>query len=147
MNIKVAFATVIAAFIHSILYGQSESYSVKKAWFSTDKYEEFSPVPYKNGIAYCTDRAVTRIKSYSNDDNKGFFKIYFIDSVNSSQQTPKLFSKRLNSNFNDGPVTFNSKGDTIYFSRNLIVEGKVSEISSSRNKLGLFYSVFDGTDW
>lgn len=147
MNIRVAFTTIIAAFIHSLLTGQPETYSVKKAWFSTDRYEEFSPVCYKNGIAYCTNRVLTRIKSYSNEDNKGFIKIYFVDSVATVQKTPGVFSKRLNTNFNDGPVTFSSKGDTIYYSRNLIVDGKVSEISSTRNKLGIFYSVFDGTDW
>ena len=60
---------------------------------------------------------------------------------------PKALSKKLNSKFNDGPVTFNSKGDTIYFSRNIIIEGKLSEISSVRNKLGIFYAVFDDEDW
>ena len=38
-------------------------------------------------------------------------------------------------------------GDTICYSRNLEVEGKFDEISYSRNKLGLFYAVFDGKEW
>ncbi len=147
MNIKLTFAIITAAFIHSLLSGQSETYSVKKAWFSTDKYDEFSPVRYKQGIVFCTNKPSTKIMGYSTEDNKGFVKIDFTDSVNTLQQAPRLFSKKLSSKFNDGPVTFNSRGDTIYFSRNIIIEGKVSEISSQRNKLGLFYSVFDGSDW
>ena len=42
-------------------------------------------------------------------------------------QSAKAFSKKLNTKFNDGPVTFNSKGDTIYYSRNIIIDGKLSE--------------------
>ena len=147
MNFKLTFAFIAAAFIHSLLSGQSETYSVKKAWFSSDRYDEFSPVCYKNGIVFCTNKPSTSIMNYSTEDNKGFVKIDFIDSVKTSQQASRLFSKKLNTKFNDGPVTFNSRGDTIYFSRNIIVDGKISEISSLRNKLGIFYSVFDGADW
>ncbi len=147
MNIKLALAIIAAAFIHSLLSGQSETYSVKKAWFSTDKYDEFSPVCYKNGIVFCTNRPSTKIMSYSTEGNKGFVKINFVDSVGFTQQAPKFFSKKLNTKFNDGPVTFSRKGDTIYYSRNIIVDGKLSDISSLRNKLGIFYSVFDGNDW
>jgi outer membrane protein OmpA-like peptidoglycan-associated protein len=160
MNFKISVVVLFAAVIQLNLLGQSETYflqtkvlgqwetySVKKASFSTDKYDEFSPVCYKNGIVYCTNRPTTRVLNYSTEGNKGFIKINFIDSVNISMQSPKFFSKKLNTKFNDGPVTFNSKGDTIYFSRNSIIDGKLSEISSVRNKLGIFYATFDGDDW
>ena len=65
----------------------------------------------------------------------------------SYSQNVRLFSKSLKTKFNDGPVTFSSKGDTIYYSRNIIVDGKLSELSSVRNKLGIFYAVFDGEEW
>jgi outer membrane protein OmpA-like peptidoglycan-associated protein len=58
-----------------------------------------------------------------------------------------LLSDNLKTHYNDGPATFNSKGDTICYSRNLEVEGKFDEISYTRNKLGLFYAVFDGKEW
>jgi outer membrane protein OmpA-like peptidoglycan-associated protein len=147
MNIKLTFTLVVAAFIHTLLSAQSETYTVKKAWFSTDKYDEFSPVGFKSGIVFCTNKPSTKIMGYSTEDNKGFVKINFIDSAGTPQPTARLFSKKLSTKFNDGPVTFNSKGDTIYYSRNIIVDGKVSDISSLRNKLGIYYSVFDGSDW
>lgn len=147
MRLKLALAIILAASGHSLLSGQSETYSVKKAWFSTDKYDEFSPVCYKDGIVFCSNRAATKIMNYTNKDNKGFFKILFIDTTGSSSQSLRFFSKKLNTRFNDGPVTFNSKEDTIYYSRNIIVDGKLSEISGIRNRLGVFSAVNDGSDW
>ncbi len=67
--------------------------------------------------------------------------------LDSYLQGPGLFSKKLTTKLNDGPVTFNSRGDTMYFSRNILIDGKKSELSSVRNKLGIFYAVYDGTDW
>jgi outer membrane protein OmpA-like peptidoglycan-associated protein len=58
-----------------------------------------------------------------------------------------LFSKNLTTILNDGPVTFNSLRDTIYFSRNQDVSGKLSEISGPRNKLGIFSAVLVAGQW
>lgn len=135
-------------FLHTKVVGQGETYSVKKASFSTEKYDEFSPVFYKNCIVFCTNRPSTKVLSYSTEQNKGLIKIDVFDSVGQGMPpTVRLFSKQLSTKLNDGPVTFNSKGDTIFFSRNITVEGKPSELSSIRNKLGIFYAVFDGDDW
>ena len=147
MNFKLAIAVLLALLLHPMLFGQPETYSVKKAFFSTDKYDEFSPVCFKNGVVFCTNRPATKILNYANEDNKGFLKINYIDSATGTMQSSKALSKKLNTKFNDGPVTFNSGGDTIYYSRNIIIDGKLSEISSVRNKLGIFYAVFDGSDW
>ena len=59
----------------------------------------------------------------------------------------KLFSKSLRTKVNDGPVTFNVRGDTIYYARNIRIDGSAREISSVRNRLGIFYAVFDGKNW
>jgi flagellar motor protein MotB len=147
MNFKPAIALFSGLFLNGLLFGQTETYVVEKAFFSTDKYDEFSPVAYKNGIVYCSNRSATRVMGYSTEDGKGFFKLYFADTVPGSLQGPKFLSKKLNSKFNDGPATFNGRGDTIFFSRNLINDGKFSEISSTRNKLGIFYAVDDGSEW
>ncbi len=148
MNFKSVVAVLLAALFHLEASGQSETYIVNKTPFSTDKYDEFSPVCYKNGIVYCTNRANTKVFNYSNEQNQGFIKIYFTDSTsNGSWLNGRLFSKTLTSRFNDGPVTFNSKGDTIYYSRNILTDGKLSELSSVRNKLGIFYAIFDGKEW
>jgi outer membrane protein OmpA-like peptidoglycan-associated protein len=161
MNFKLAVVVLFTALIHSCLFGQSETYflktkvegqpetySVKKASFSTDKYDEFSPVSYKNSIVFCSNRPLTKLLNYSTEQNKGLIKINAFDSVGEGNSPAvRVFSKYLNTKLNDGPVTFNSKGDTIYFSRNISIDGKLSELSSVRNKLGIFFAVFDGQEW
>ena len=128
--------------------GQSLTYSVTKAPFSSDRYDEFSPVYYKNGIVFTTNRPSFKFSSYSSEQNRGLLKIYYIDTTGEVKwESAKLFSKDLRTKFNDGPVTFNSKYDTIYFSRNLEVEGKLENLSTVRNKLGIFYAVLVGDEW
>ncbi|MBG0858981.1 MAG: OmpA family protein [Bacteroidales bacterium] len=58
-----------------------------------------------------------------------------------------LFSKDLRTRLNDGPATFTRSGDTVYFSRNLNIEGRLSTLSGIRNKLGLFYAIYRGEKW
>jgi outer membrane protein OmpA-like peptidoglycan-associated protein len=126
---------------------QQETYTVKKAPFSSDKYDEYSPVFYKNGIVFCTN-SNSGISNYSNSKNEGLFKFVYIDTVGGTAgRRPKLFSKDLTTKFNDGPVTFSSRGDTIYYSRNLEVKGKLGELSGGRNKLGIFSAVKSGNKW
>ena len=85
---------------------------------------------------------------YSSSKGEATFNIEFIDTTKKvTWQKTKSFSKSLNTPYNDGPATFNRTGDTIYYSRNLLVQGKFSELSSGRNKLGIFYAVLEGKKW
>ncbi len=147
MILNRAVAIFITAVFPALIFAQTETYSVGKAYFSTDKYDEFAPVCYKNGVVYCSNKPMNKLLGYSNEDNKGFFKILFADTIPGESQGSRFLSKKLNSKLNDGPVTFSIHRDTVYFSRNLMVDGKIEEVSSSRNKLGIFYAVLDGDDW
>ncbi|HEX7494425.1 MAG TPA: PKD domain-containing protein, partial [Bacteroidales bacterium] len=140
-------SVIMVAFLSQIILGQSETYSVKKASFSSDKYDEFSPVYYKNGIVFCSNRNLS-LSNRSTSQNKGLFKIYYIDTTGKADwESTKLFSKNLTTILNDGPVTFNSLRDTVYFSRNQDVSSKLSDISNPRNKLGIFSAVLIGGQW
>jgi outer membrane protein OmpA-like peptidoglycan-associated protein len=138
---------ILLASLSKITSGQSETYIVKKAFFSSDKYDEFSPVYYKNGIVFSSNR-ITGLSVHSTSQNKGLFKIYYIDTAGKSDsKRPKLFSKNLTTILNDGPVTFNKTQDTIYYSRNQDIKSKLSVISSPRNKLGIFSAVMIAGQW
>lgn len=148
MNFKLAIILAFSIFFNVSLYSQSDTYVVTRTTFSSDRYDEFSPSYYNNGLVFCTNRNPNQIKKYTDSQNKGFFKIFYIDTTaNVNWVDAKLFSKRLTSKLNDGPATFSANGVTVYFSRNIIADGKVSEISSQRNTLGIFYSTFDGLSW
>src|ERR1035437_9760539 len=94
--------------VPQIILGQTETYTIKKASFSSDQYDEFSPVFYKNGIVFCSNRNVG-LSFHSTSQNKGLFKIYYVDTTEKAGwENAKLFSKNLTTILNDGPVTFNS---------------------------------------
>jgi len=127
--------------------GQTKTYTINKASFSSDKYDEFSPVFYKNGIVFSSNRNIG-LSFHSTSQNKGLFKIYYVDTTGKTDwENAKLFSKNLTTILNDGPVTFNSSRDTIYYSRNQNVTSKLGDISSSRNKLGIFTAVLIAGQW
>lgn len=140
-------AVILVTLLSQIVFGQPDTYSVKKASFSSDKYDEFSPVFYNNGIVFSSNRN-SGLSNHSTSQNKGLFKIYYIDTTHKADwESTKLFSKNLTSILNDGPVTFNRLNDTIYFSRNQNVIGKLSDISTPRNKLGIFSAVIVDGQW
>jgi len=147
MNYKLSVFTLVAVLFQTSLSGQSETYTVKKAPLSSDKYDEFAPVFYKKGIVFSTNRNLNLI-NYSTVNDKGLYKINYIDTTGKViWQNARLLSKELTSRLNDGPVAFNTRHDTVYFSRNIDVSSKINEISNPRNKLGIFSSTWDGTKW
>ncbi len=144
-NLIITFLTTLL--LTTASYGQLKTYDVEKAKLSSNKYDEFAPVFYRNGLVFCTNRN-EGIKTYSDDNDKSPFKINYIDLDKKLYwNDAALFSKELTSRLNDGPVSFNRSGDTLYFSRNLIVDGRISDIGGARNKLGVFSAVLSNGKW
>ena len=78
----------------------------------------------------------------------GLSKIYFVERNNDSKwEKPRLFSKNLKTHVNDGPVSFNNKFDTIFYSRNIKIEPGLSDMTGGRNNLGIFYAVLKDNKW
>lgn len=146
MTRKLVLLILILSFT-KISLGQSETYIVRRASFSSDKYDEFSPVYYKNGIVFCSNRNLG-LSNHTTSQNKGLFKICYIDTTaKTGWENARLFSKNLTTIMNDGPVSFSTLKDTIYYSRNHDVTSKLSDISSSRNKLGIFSATLVAGEW
>jgi len=129
------------------ILSSTETYTIKKTSFSSDNFAEFSPVYYKDKLVFCTDRN-KGVSNYSTSDNAKFFNIYYVDTLEvGKKKKVKPFAKELNTKLNDGPVSFNAAGDTIFFSRNIIVDGSLSKLSSTQNKLGIFSAVLENGHW
>ncbi len=123
-------------------------YTVTKALFSSDRFDEFSPVYYDNGIVFCSNRKSGGLAQYTDAQGRPSFNIFYVDTtqeVTSRSSVP--FSNNISSRFNDGPVTFNRAGDIIYFSRNLRIDGNLRELTVPSNKLGIFFAVKIGGEW
>lgn len=141
-------AALLLFLFSSISFGQTENYLIRKASFSSEKYDEFSPVFYKKGVVFCSNKNTGLLSGYSTSNNKAFFKINYIDTAGNPQwQQSRLLPGDVNSHFNNGPATFNPAGDTIYFSRNLIIDGSYRDVTGPGNKLGLFFAVLKNGEW
>ena len=141
MKVRTSVSVFVLILAQCIVSAQQSPYSIRKTAFSTDGYDEFAPVFYRNGLVFCSDRGQA-----VNSQGKAVVKMFYADTASANSKS-RPFSKYLKSKLNDGPATFNRAGDTIYFSRNLVVEGNFKLLSTYRNKLGLFYSASEGKGW
>jgi hypothetical protein len=134
-------------FADSGTFAQSQEFVVKPVSFSSRIFDEFSPVFYKDGIVFCSNQNDNSLVSYNDDQNR-LFKIFFVRKRGSSGwNKPRLLSKEIKTSFNDGPATFNEKGDIMYFSRNNSVTSSLKNISDTSNKLGIYSAEFANGSW
>jgi hypothetical protein len=148
MNIIKVFLILKILVLSQFAVGQMPTYTINLAPFSSEMYDEFSPAYFKKGIVFCSNRPTNSLFQYLDSQNRAFYKIFYVDTSSKViWPKAKLFSKDLTSRLNDGPMTFDKNFDTIYFTRNLIVDGKITELSTTRNKIGVFSSVMVDGKW
>lgn len=106
---------------------------------------DFSPAYYQNGIVY-----VSQHKSGPVDEKSGqtFFELFYSElDPNGVPQKPQNFSLELNSQFHEGPVTFNRKGDRIFFTRSN-TKGGISKADKKGRVVLKIYEADRGVyDW
>lgn len=140
------FVFFVSLCLCSGLMAQKDNYLVVKAPFSSGTSDDFSPSWYRGGVVFCSNMGSGTFSGFATKDNKPFFKLYYADTSRNNKES-RLIPGDVNSHFNNGPATFSPHGDTMYFSRNLIVEGSFKEVTGPENKLGLFYAVLKNGTW
>ena len=106
---------VVAMLIHFNMLAQTKSYDISLAPFSTLTNDEFSPVYFKNGMVFCSNKKNNSLITYE-DNQKKLFNIFYVAKKGKSRWgSADLLAKELTTNYNDGPATFTGTGDTIYF--------------------------------
>lgn len=106
---------------------------------------EFSPVLYENGLVY-----VSRNKNGIIDENTGktFFELFYSElDPNGIPTRAQKFSNELNSQLHEGPVTFNRKGNKIYFTRSNIRKGLSRADKKGRVGLKIYEAERGDFDW
>ncbi len=109
---------------------------------------DFSPTFYEDGIVFIstnnaglkkrTDEklklpAMSILRSRRNDDG--------------SLTTPEPFAKELSSLYHEGPVCFDRTAETIFFSRNAIIGGRVKIAKDDIQKMRIYSSKKEGDVW
>ncbi len=106
---------------------------------------EFSPVLYENGLVY-----VSRNKNGLIDENTGktFFELFYSElDPNGIPTRAQKFSNELNSQLHEGPVTFNRKGNKIYFTRSNLSKGLSRADKKGRVGLKIYEAERGDFDW
>lgn len=110
---------------------------------------EFAPTFYKDGIVFLSDREVEGTKAEKDKEiDKNTFSIFqSIRKDDGLLGDPIPFSLNLVSAVHEGPLTFNSTGDMVYFSRNNIEEGKKIPGEDGIVKMQILSAAKSGSDW
>lgn len=115
------------------LRASGKLYQVENREELNTKHDEFGGIYYKDGVVFVTSQEESSFKKEYNNwaetSGKNFTEMYFATATELEEGTYKYkygksekFSKKLSSRFHDGPATFNSDGNEIYFTRNNMEE-------------------------
>ncbi|MCO6478685.1 MAG: PD40 domain-containing protein [Phaeodactylibacter sp.] len=107
---------------------------------------EFSPVFYGNGMVFVSSRR----KEGPIDGQIGetFFELFYSElDPNGIPLKPEPFSLRINSQFHEGPVSFNRDGDMMYFTRNNLMQGVQKADSKGRVGMKIYQASQGQFDW
>ncbi|NUO01715.1 MAG: OmpA family protein [Saprospiraceae bacterium] len=106
---------------------------------------EFSPALYLNGMVY-----VSRYNSGPVDEKtqETFYELFYSElDPNGMPMKPQNFSMEINSQLHEGPVSFNRKGDRMYFTRSNSRQG-VSRADKKGKVVLKIYEAHKGEfDW
>ncbi len=122
----------------------SAKYSIQSSSLNSGQ-SNFSPVWYKEGIAFTSDRNA-KAKNYA-WTGRPFLEMYYSKgNLESGFANPTPIGE-INGIYHDGPATFSSKGDTMYFTRNNYVKKKVQKSSEDVVDLKIYRVIKKDTSW
>ena len=122
----------------------SAKYTIQSSTLNTGQ-SNFSPVWYKDGIAFVSDRN-SKAKTYEWTGTPFLEMYYSKGNLDKGFSSPTPLAG-VNGIYHDGPATFNSKGDTIYFTRNNYMKKKVQKSSEDVVDLKIYSAVKKDTLW
>jgi len=119
--------------------------AVNLAEINTDK-SEFSPVIYDGKLVFVSEQNPD-IVNYEQYDFNGqpYLNVFFTELKNEIPASgKKTFSKKVNSNYHDGPVCFNKEQTVLYLTRVNYVERKSKDFV---NRAKVFIAEKSGKSW
>jgi len=113
------------------------------------RFTDMCPTFYKDKIVYSSAKdSFSMVRNRFKWNDQPFLDIYESEpGPTPDTKKDKSFSSALNSRYHEGPVCFTSDFNTIYFTRNSFLNGKVTRTPDGVNNLKIFISDFDGKEW
>lgn len=124
------------------LYTQ-EYYKVEKLPFSERHFDDFAPVPFRDGIVYVSNRRKSVFNTYVDADLGTMVNnLWYAEKGKGGDwRKPKILHRHLATLYHEGPATFNARGTQIFFTRQQ--EGERLQ----DKKLGIFMADRGSRGW
>jgi len=109
---------------------------------------DFSPTFYEDGIVFISTNNVGLKKI--TDEQLKLPAMSILRSKRSAEgalQAPEPFAKEISSEYHEGPVCFDRTAETVYFSRNVVLNGKIKTDKDGTQRMRLYTSKKTGGTW
>lgn len=112
-------------------------------------YSEFAPTFYKEGLIFSSDRDTGNFARYRHTWNaKDFLDLYVVNADSSSINTVKKLGENVNTRLHESTSVVTKDGQTLYFTRNNIVDGKYVKDEQGIIRLKIFRAkMMDDNTW
>lgn len=120
-----------------------KEYEVKNMETINTKRSEFSPFVLNNHLIFVGEKVADIVDfEKSSTNNQPYLDIFSADIKNNEVKKEKLLSKKINTSFHDGPITFSGDGKTAAYTRvNYIVNKKNKNFI---NRAKIYFSEVNG---
>ena len=112
---------------------------------------EFSPAFYENGIIFISDtkEGITAAPLKDDKIDKQTFHIFLSRRNEEGGELKKAipFAQELTTKYHEGPLTFNTTNNKVFFSRNDFLEGKIEKASDGIIKQMIISADLNGGKW
>ncbi|TVZ15108.1 OmpA family protein [Maribacter sp. MAR_2009_72] len=111
-------------------------------------YSEFAPSFYKEGLIFSSDRDTGNFARYRHTWNaKDFLDLYVVNADSASINKVKKLGENVNTRLHESTSVVTKNGQTLYFTRNNIVDGKYVKDEQGIIRLKIFRAAMmdDGT--
>ncbi|MFS4469423.1 OmpA family protein [Maribacter sp. 2210JD10-5] len=102
-------------------------------------YSEFAPTYYKEGLIFSSDRDTGNFARYRHTWNsKDFLDLYKVDTDSISSNKVLKLGENINTRLHESTSVTTKDGETLYFTRNNIIEGKYVKDEKGIIRLKIF---------
>ena len=134
-----------------LLFAQTDSepvtVQVKNESVVNTKGLEFSPTFYEDGIVFISTNNAG-LKKLTDEHKQNYTSILRARrGGDGALGSAEPFAKEISTQYNEGPVCFDRTAETVYFSRNILVNGKEKYSKDGSLMMRIYYSKKEGGAW
>lgn len=112
-------------------------------------FQEYSPAFFSNGLVFvASNPSVNTAKKADSETGKSTTSIFFVrKGEKGNLQNPVAFAEELTTKYYDGPLSFSTDGNTIYFTRSHLKKGKPVKSKDGSVKLKIYSALRVNNKW